>query len=70
LSAGDGVRAVAEQLKGPTAPRVRDAPRHDGDIAPEVGGDLRGEQPAGTSSRVDDHDQARERGDDALARDE
>ena len=69
-SAADGVRPVTQQSEQPLAPGVGDAPWHDGDVCAEVGGDSRGEQRAGTACRLDDDDQAGERGDDALAGDE
>ena len=57
---------VAQQPKRSQPAGVGAAPRHDRDIAPEVGGDLGGEQRAGSFSRLDDHDDAGERGDDPL----
>ena len=57
---------VAQQPKRSQPAGVGDAPRHDRDIVSEVGGDLGGEQRAGSFSRLDDHDDAGERGDDPL----
>ncbi len=62
--------AVADQAVGAGGGRARHAARHGGDRAAELGAEVGRRERAGALGRLDDHDDAGERGDQPVAGDE